>query len=57
MSPDEAVRAARDLGFAPCGPDYGDTPGQVLCEHEQSTPSPLPVALTPPRRGRGRAVK
>lgn len=36
MSPDEAVRAARDLGFAPSDPDYGDTPGQVLCEHEQS---------------------
>lgn len=36
MSPAEGVRAARDLGFAPSDPDYGDAPGQVFCEHEQS---------------------
>ncbi|MFE4330026.1 hypothetical protein ACFRQM_11330 [Streptomyces sp. NPDC056831] len=36
MSVDEAVGAARDLGFAPSDPDYGDAPGQVLCEHGQS---------------------
>ncbi|MFF3689660.1 hypothetical protein [Streptomyces sp. NPDC002187] len=36
MSADEAVRAARELGFAPCDPDYGDGPGQVLCEHGES---------------------
>lgn len=36
MSAAEAVGAARDLGFAPSDPDYGDAPGQVLCEHGQS---------------------
>ncbi|MER7106128.1 hypothetical protein [Streptomyces sp. NPDC000229] len=36
MSADEAVGAARELGFAPSDPDYGDTPGQVLCEHGES---------------------
>ncbi|MFF8955245.1 hypothetical protein [Streptomyces sp. NPDC014894] len=36
MSAREAVEAARDLGFAPSEPDYGDAPGQVLCEHSQS---------------------
>lgn len=36
MSADEAVRAAREVGFAPCGPDHGEAPGQVLCEHGES---------------------
>ncbi|MFE9722588.1 hypothetical protein ACFYQ5_03020 [Streptomyces sp. NPDC005794] len=36
MSADEAVGAARELGFAPCDPDYGGAPGQVLCEHAAS---------------------
>ncbi|TLQ42526.1 hypothetical protein [Streptomyces marianii] len=36
MSADETVRAARELGFAPSDPDYGDAPGQVLCEHVES---------------------
>ncbi|MEU3302478.1 hypothetical protein ABZ729_22045 [Streptomyces sp. NPDC006678] len=36
MSADEAVGAAREQGCAPSDPDYGDAPGQVLCEHGES---------------------
>ncbi|MFD9034160.1 hypothetical protein ACFVZW_23905 [Streptomyces sp. NPDC059567] len=36
MSADEAVGAAREVGFAASDPDYGDAPGQVLCEHGES---------------------
>ncbi|MFD3440241.1 hypothetical protein ACFWU3_22315 [Streptomyces sp. NPDC058685] len=31
-----SVGAAGELGFAPSDPEYGDAPGQVLCEHEES---------------------
>lgn len=36
MSAGEAVRAARQLGFAPTGQNHGDAPGQVVCEHRES---------------------
>ncbi|MFF2779168.1 hypothetical protein ACFVU3_30270 [Streptomyces sp. NPDC058052] len=35
-SADEAVGAARALGFVLPDPDHGDSPGQVLCEHPES---------------------
>jgi hypothetical protein len=36
MSAEEAVGAARELGFVPSDADYGDAPGQVFCEHAES---------------------
>jgi hypothetical protein len=36
MTADEADGAARELGFAPSDPDYGDAPGHMLCEHGDS---------------------
>lgn len=36
MSVGEAVGAVRGMGFVPNGPDHGEAPGQVLCEHAGS---------------------
>ncbi|EST33536.1 hypothetical protein [Streptomyces niveus] len=36
MSVREAVGAVRELGFGSYGPDRGEVPGQVLCEHGES---------------------
>ncbi|MFG2174452.1 hypothetical protein ACGFMO_24365 [Streptomyces niveus] len=36
MSAGETVGAAREMGFAPYGPDHREAPGQVLCEHGES---------------------
>ncbi|MGW0702621.1 hypothetical protein ACWD0A_25580 [Streptomyces sp. NPDC002867] len=36
MSAEEAVGAARELGFFPSGADYGDAAGQVFCGHAES---------------------
>ncbi|MFB7368979.1 hypothetical protein ACFC0D_03945 [Streptomyces sp. NPDC056222] len=36
MSADEAVEAAREVGFTGSVPECGEAPGQVLCEHGES---------------------
>ncbi|MFI1830739.1 hypothetical protein ACH41E_30520 [Streptomyces sp. NPDC020412] len=36
MTANDAVGAARELGFVPSDADYGDAPGQVVCEHAAS---------------------
>ncbi|MEU9331841.1 hypothetical protein AB0D49_01590 [Streptomyces sp. NPDC048290] len=36
MAADEAIEAARQLGFTAPNPDHGATPGQVFCEHPAS---------------------